>query len=340
MGSRAYSKVVQVFHMYEHGELKDQKPIKKGQGKISLTAIRPWRAVMTLEEGDIITFLDRLIEKEWSIDQFQRKCEEIKDYRKLQKKMMDHLDQEWSSIKSQYYGGDDTEAEAALHPYLRLSDSSEFDNYIERLKSVSNNMKKMKTTTDFNKADYFYQEMSLLNVTITISMFKIDENVFKTEREHLKSTFSEIQINNGEIVIDLDDIRRDLNNMNERHLDLQTRSMRENLVFTGIRLKNFMYTELKMETTVDFHRAHRFGKETEFRDKRDGSRIKTRPVVGRFKNYKDREIVRSSAKELKGTHFGIQEQFPKEINDKRKMLWPYSKQAKEDIKEENLFETG
>ncbi|XP_052081054.1 uncharacterized protein LOC127719000 [Mytilus californianus] len=111
---------------------------------------------MTLEEGDIIIFLDRLIEKEWSIDQFQRKCEEIKDYRKLQKKMMDHLDQEWTSIKSQYYGGDDKEAEAALHPYLRLSDSSEFDNYIERLKSVSNNMKKMKTTTDFNKADLIF----------------------------------------------------------------------------------------------------------------------------------------------------------------------------------------
>ncbi|XP_071128425.1 uncharacterized protein [Mytilus edulis] len=156
MGSRAYSKVVQVFHMYEHGKLKDQKPIKKGQGKITLTAIRPWRAVMTLAECDIIQFLDRIIEKEWSIDQFQRKCEEIKDYKKLQKKMIDHLDQEWTSIKSQYYGGDDTEAEAALHPYLRLTDSSEFDNYIKKLKSESNNLKKMKTTTGFNKADLVF----------------------------------------------------------------------------------------------------------------------------------------------------------------------------------------
>ncbi|CAC5393962.1 unnamed protein product [Mytilus coruscus] len=172
----------------------------------------------------------------------------------------------------------------------------------------------------------------------------------------LKQTFYDVS-NNGEIVIDLDDIRRDLNNLNERHLDVQTRSMRENLVFTGIPhkndktieeteniIRNFMYTELKMETTVDFHRAHRFGKETEFRDRKDGSRTKTRPIVCRFKSYKDREIVRSSAKELKGTHYGIQEQFPKEINDKRKMLWPYFKQAKEDekayLKRDKLFIDG
>ncbi|CAG2239764.1 unnamed protein product [Mytilus edulis] len=103
--------------------------------------------------------------------------------------------------------------------------------------------------------------------------------------------------------------------------------------------------ELKMETTVDFHRAHRFGKETEFRDKKDGRLIKTRPIVCRFKNFKDREIVRTSAKELKGTHYGIQEQFPKEINDKRKMLWPYFKQAREDkkkayLKRDKLFIDG
>ncbi|CAG2191784.1 unnamed protein product [Mytilus edulis] len=159
--------------------------------------------------------------------------------------------------------------------------------------------------------------------------------VSKTERENLKSTVDEIQINNGEIVTHLDDIRRNLNHLTERHLDLQTRSMRENLVFS----------ELKMETTVDFHRAHRFGKETEFRDKKDGRLIKTRPIVCRFKNFKDREIVRTSAKELKGTHYGIQEQFPKEINDKRKMLWPYFKQAREDkkkayLKRDKLFIDG
>lgn len=37
MGSRAYSKVVQVFHMYEHGKLKDQKPIKVNK------LIRRWK---------------------------------------------------------------------------------------------------------------------------------------------------------------------------------------------------------------------------------------------------------------------------------------------------------
>ena len=44
------------------------------------------------------------------------------------------------------------------------------------------------------------------------------------------------------------------------------------------------------------------------------------PIVCRFKNFKDREVVRKAARELKGTRYGVSEQFPKEINDRRKLL--------------------
>ncbi|CAG2241201.1 unnamed protein product [Mytilus edulis] len=242
----------------------------------------------------------------------------------------------------------DSLAQKVDQMFLKLSTLDKIDEKLKKFESSINNLAKNVGTVN-KRIDEIEKGMEFVNSSFEVS---------KTERENLKSTVSEIQINNGEIVTHLDDIRRNLNHLTERHLDLQTRSMRENLVFSGIPhkdeetieeteniIKNFMYTELKMETTVDFHRAHRFGKETEFRDKKDGRLIKTRPIVCRFKNFKDREIVRSSAKELKGTHYGIQEQFPKEINDKRKMLWPYFKQAREDkkkayLKRDKLFIDG
>ncbi|CAG2186310.1 unnamed protein product [Mytilus edulis] len=242
----------------------------------------------------------------------------------------------------------DSLAQKVDQMFQKLSTLDKIDEKLKKFESSINNLAKNVGTVN-KRIDEIEKGMEFVNTSFEVS---------KTERENLKSTVDEIQINNGEIVTHLDDIRRNLNHLTERHLDLQTRSMRENLVFSGIPhkdeetieeteniIKNFMYTELKMETTVDFHRAHRFGKETEFRDKKDGRLIKTRPIVCRFKNFKDREIVRSSAKELKGTHYGIQEQFPKEINDKRKMLWPYFKQAREDkkkayLKRDKLFIDG
>ena len=53
-----------------------------------------------------------------------------------------------------------------------------------------------------------------------------------------------------------------------------------------------------------------------------------KPIVCRFKNFKDREVVRKAARELKGTRYGVSEQFPKEINDRRKLLWPYFPEAR------------
>jgi hypothetical protein len=50
--------------------------------------------------------------------------------------------------------------------------------------------------------------------------------------------------------------------------------------------------------------------------------------VAKFSNYKHREMVRKAAfAELKGTHFYVNEQFPKEIEDKRKLLYPVRRTA-------------
>ena len=163
----------------------------------------------------------------------------------------------------------------------------------------------------------------------------------REENKEIKTTMHDIKKENTILNENVCRLNKDLNELYERHIDLQTRSMRENLVFTGIEqtnmevesdeteeiLKTFMTDTMKLDPPVEFHRAHRFGKPSE-----KITEYLTRPIVCRFKNFKDRELVRKSANVLKGSNYGISEQFPKEINDRRRALWPYYKEAKEQKK--------
>ena len=118
-------------------------------------------------------------------------------------------------------------------------------------------------------------------------------------------------------------------------LDIQCRSMRDNLIFFGIpeekgetdedcvrKILSFIEEQLDMEAAsihIKLHRAHRMGR---------FNPTKVRPIVAKFAYYPDRERVRKSAGKLKNTSYGISQQFPKEIMDKRRKLVPIMKDAR------------
>ena len=118
---------------------------------------------------------------------------------------------------------------------------------------------------------------------------------------------------------DLSAVVGGLDDLYERHLDLQTRSMRDNLIFDGIAetegenteyaLKTFIATEMEVTDEISFHRVHRIGKSV---------RGKSRPIVAKFVNFKDRENVRKAGPNLAGKDYSVNEQFLKEIADRRK----------------------
>ncbi|CAC5387095.1 PXDN [Mytilus coruscus] len=54
-----------------------------------------------------------------------------------------------------------------------------------------------------------------------------------------------------------------------------------------------------------------------------GASQTAQPRFVEAENFKEPEFVRKVASEFRGTGFGISEQFPKEINDRRKTLWPF-----------------
>ena len=115
--------------------------------------------------------------------------------------------------------------------------------------------------------------------------------------------------------------------------------MRDNLIFTGIcktlllsdeedverTLLHFLETEIGIYRIIDFHRVHRLGAYN-----RDTQDTNPWPIIAKFEKFKDREFVRSHAQDtLRGKRFGIRKQFPREIEEKRKLFYPLAKEARQ-----------
>lgn len=114
--------------------------------------------------------------------------------------------------------------------------------------------------------------------------------------------------------------------------------MRDNLVFTNIPehiqdhsgrryedtetvLTTFIQDKLQI-TDLKFERVHRVPDSKQRKDK-------PRPIVAKFSLFKEREAVRKSGYKLKGTTFGIHEQFPEEVEAKRRELYPIMRQSRQ-----------
>lgn len=140
----------------------------------------------------------------------------------------------------------------------------------------------------------------------------------------------------------IDSLHKQMKTQTEDLLDLQCRSMRDNLLFYGIPevqgencinvIHKFCEEKLNMPDAsekIKIDRAHRFGR----RDQRTGNR----PIVAKFNFYQDRDEIKSKGKQLGGTTFGISEQFPAEIARRRRVLMPKFKQAKREMKNARLI---
>ncbi len=121
---------------------------------------------------------------------------------------------------------------------------------------------------------------------------------------------------------------------NRRLTELESRTMRDNLILTGIpentnescehQVKNLIRHQMGITENVEFDRVHRIGPPHQ-----QGPGSKPRPIVAKFTRYKQRELVRSRGHTLKGTKFGVFEQYSKGVNEKRRILYPKMMAARE-----------
>ena len=118
--------------------------------------------------------------------------------------------------------------------------------------------------------------------------------------------------------------------------DLESRSMRDNLLFYGVpeqgateNCENIIKAicaeklELHEAHNMTFDRVHRVG---------NASGNKPRPIVAKFHYFKQREIVRQASYDkagaLKGANIGIGIQWPQQVREARKTLYPIMQQEK------------
>ena len=99
--------------------------------------------------------------------------------------------------------------------------------------------------------------------------------------------------------------------LQETILGLQCRSMKNNLICTGLayrpgenceqKLRNFIFEELGIVDYIEFGNVHRFGKVG-----RNGAR----PIVARFIYHQQLNQILENAYKLGNSLFGVHEQFP------------------------------
>ena len=118
--------------------------------------------------------------------------------------------------------------------------------------------------------------------------------------------------------------------------DLESRSMRDNLLFYGVPeggetedceycVKKVCAEQLQLQEAqiLAFDRVHRVG---------NPSHNKVRPIVAKFHYFKQREIVRKAsydhADKLKEVNLGVGMQWPQHVREARKALYPIMQQEK------------
>lgn len=176
--------------------------------------------------------------------------------------------------------------------------------------------------------EHLHADIKDLKASLEFSQSQID--TLALENRELKGTVTNLsnQVNH---------LTSESRIMKNKILDLQCRSMRDNLIFSGIPLptstpddpekavKEFMQSSLKipLETVnrITFHRVHRITSK---------NNKKPPPIIAKFEHYKHKELTKSKGKELKGTSFGLNDQFPQEIQERRRALLPIMKQLRQE----------
>lgn len=180
---------------------------------------------------------------------------------------------------------------------------------------------------------------SVAALTQRVNSVEGDLDNLKKTSGNIGNSIGALRKTTEEVKGQIHDIQRAQSYMDDTITDLQCRSMRDNLLFFGLAeyrgenrencsnlIDDFCEAELGIkEVGQHIERAHRLGK-------KNIQSENPRPIVVKFSTYRMREKVREQTRRLAGTHFNIQEQFPKKVQEKRKQLIPIMKEARRNRK--------
>ena len=228
---------------------------------------------------------------------------------------------------------------------------STIENSLSKLGTIENDVTMVRADISKIKTDNVEFNRRLIEVEVSCqSNSDSFDSIMKSSDKH-QQELSKLQQENNYLNSQLQEVKYNFSNLNENFLELQSRSMQENLLFFGIEeeplarlqsdeasgerdqpaententetiLRDFLVRVLKInresEAQIKFDRVHRLGK-------RKRQNQNPRPIVAKFENYTDRELVRKAGMDLNSnpdTKMKVREQFPREIEERRKLLYP------------------
>ena len=225
---------------------------------------------------------------------------------------------------------------------------STIENSLSKLGTIENDVTMVRADVSKIKSDNIEFNRRLIEVEVSCqsNSDSFDNLIKSTDNNQQK--ISKLQQENNYLNSQLQEAKHSFSNLKEDFLELQSRSMQENLLFFGINeaeltnshpedtsgerdqpaenteniLRDFLVHVLKIdrqtEGQIKFDRVHRLGK-------RKRQRNNPRPIVAKFENYTDRETVRKAGMDLNSnpdSKMKVREQFPREIEERRKTLYP------------------
>ncbi|CAH3120873.1 unnamed protein product [Porites lobata] len=162
------------------------------------------------------------------------------------------------------------------------------------------------------------------------------EEEIESLQESQKETSAQVKENNE----DIDFLFEDIGALRRRNIKLEAYTRRENVRIFNVGeeedenteelVRSVFVANLKIPADkvndIRFERVHRIST--------DNSSLRApsypKPIIARFSHYQDKEYVRSFYKNLKGTNIGFSDDFPKEIEEIHRKLYPVLKKAKQD----------
>jgi hypothetical protein len=222
-----------------------------------------------------------------------------------------------------------------------------------RLKTIESGIE----TINEIKKDLLLISSTVRNLETVITETKTAQNVLENSCQTMSDLFDDAKercIDNSRSVNELDkenisicthmrpledelnEFTQERDEMRETIIDLRCRSMKSNLIFTGLTesqhantaatLRDFLRCELGIEYHIEFGNVHRFGHR---QHQRRHDQAKHRPIIARFLYYNDLAYIIQNAKLLKGKPYGINQQFPAEIESRKRSVYPVMKEAKD-----------
>lgn len=128
-------------------------------------------------------------------------------------------------------------------------------------------------------------------------------------------------------------------------IDIEARSRRNNLIIRGVpeerdencfqTVRRFICDHLGLDANRMFLvRAHRLGARK--RDTRPFEPQK-RPLIVAFRDFTDTVEILDNTKRLKGTYFSVDRDYPREIYEARKRLWPILKEKRKEHPKADVY---